>query len=382
MLIRMEETSQLPKKKWKLLGSESFLVYSEKVFLGISFVMVINKSSTIAEYWRVDNLIGNYGIQNTMIRNRFCEILQNLHFADNRKYNKTDKVFTMRPVIYYLHSKSSKVLSSKGAQRIDRQVMKFKDRFGIKQYIKSKPIKWGFKSWFYFSSKSGYLYQMDIYLGRQQTPEFSLGLGEEVVLQLTKDLEQWFCTVYFDNFLNSPKLIEKLFQKGIYSVGTVRANRKQMVNMINDKQTKRGDCEFPFSGNTMACKRMDTRSVLLLSYAFEGMNDILSVQRRQKRLKLRTQPLNPFLSSELIICHSFLPFIHSSVPCPKVVKLYNSGMGEIDLMDQRTAAYRLDRKSSVRFYLRILFDLMGIACVNYYLIYNMKHPNKLTIKTT
>ena len=84
MLIRMEETSQLPKKKWKLLGRESFLVYSEKVFLGISFVMVINKSSTIAEYWRVDNLIGNYGIQNTMIRNRFCEILQNLHFADQK----------------------------------------------------------------------------------------------------------------------------------------------------------------------------------------------------------------------------------------------------------------------------------------------------------
>ena len=47
-------------------------------------------------------------------------------------------------------------------------------------------------------------------------------------------------------------------------------------------------------------------------------------------------------------------------------------------MDQRTVAYRLDRKSSVRFYLRILFDLMDIPCVNSYLIYNMKHPNKLS----
>ena len=66
-------------------------------------------------------------------------------------------------------------------------------------------------------------------------------------------------------------------------------------------------------------------------------------------------------------------------PCPKVVKLYNSGMGGIDLMDQRTAAYRLDRKSSVRFYLRIFFDLMDIACANSYLIYNMLHPNKLSL---
>ena len=35
--------------------------------------------------------------------------------------------------------------------------------------------------------------------------------------------------------------------------------------------------------------------------------------------------------------------------------------------------------SSVRFYLRIFFDLIDIACVNSYLIYNMKHPNKLSL---
>ena len=106
---------------------------------------------------------------------------------------------------------------------------------------KIKINKWGFKFLF---SKSGYLYQMDIYLGRKQTPEFNLGLGEEVVLQLTKDLERSFCTVCFDNFFNSPMLIENLFQKGIYGIGTVRANRKQMAKMIDEKQIKRGDCEF------------------------------------------------------------------------------------------------------------------------------------------
>ena len=98
---------------------------------------------------------------------------------------------------------------------------------------------------------------MDIYLERKQTPKFNLGLGEDLVLQLTKDLERWFCAVYFDNFFNSPKLIEKLFQKDIYGIGTVQGNRKHMPKMINDKQMKRGDCKFLFSGNTMACKWMD-----------------------------------------------------------------------------------------------------------------------------
>ena len=58
------------------------------------------------------------------------------------------------------------------------------------------------------------------------------------------------------------------------------------------------------------------------------------------------------------------------VPCPKIVKLYNSGMDGVNVMDQRT---------SVRIYLHIFFDLIDIAYVNRYLIYNMKHPNKLSL---
>ena len=151
--------------------------------------------------------------------------------------------------------------------RIDEYMVKFKGRSRMKQYVKSKPIKWGLKLWFYCLSKSGYLYQMDIYLGRKQTSEFSLGLRGEVVLQLTKDLVRSFCTVYFDNLFTSSNLIEKLIQKRIYGIGTVWANWKQMPKMIDNKQMKREDCTFLFPGNTMACKWMDNRSVLLLSSA-------------------------------------------------------------------------------------------------------------------
>ena len=48
-----------------------------KAFLGQSFLMTINKLPRIVEYWRVDNLVHNDGIHNTVFR-RFCEIFQNL----------------------------------------------------------------------------------------------------------------------------------------------------------------------------------------------------------------------------------------------------------------------------------------------------------------
>ena len=71
-------------------NGRNFTVTKEKLktFLGSNFVIAINKLPTIAEYWREDNLTSNDDIQNTMIRNRFCEILQNPYFADNRKVDK------------------------------------------------------------------------------------------------------------------------------------------------------------------------------------------------------------------------------------------------------------------------------------------------------
>ena len=53
--------------------------------------------------------------------------------------------------------------------------------------------------------------------------------------------------------------------------------------------------------------------------------------------------------------------------------MFNQGIGGVDLVDQRTAAYHLDRKPSIRFYLRIFFDLVDVACVNAFIVYNMMH---------
>ena len=38
-------------------------------------------------------------------------------------------------------------------------------------------------------------------------------------------------------------------------------------------------------------------------------------------------------------------------PCPGVIKMCNQAMDGVDLVGKITAAYNLDRKSSVRFYL-------------------------------
>ena len=45
----------------------------------------------------------------------------------------------------------------------------------MKQHIRNKPVKWGFKLWCRCDAVSGYLYQFDMYTGRKSDTEHGLG---------------------------------------------------------------------------------------------------------------------------------------------------------------------------------------------------------------
>ena len=332
-------------------NGRNFITNSEemKAFIRVNYIMAVNKLPNISMCWNYEHFIGNTGIQNVFMRTRFQEILQNIHFADNSKNDSSDKGYKIRPIIEHLNKSFQNSYSDEPEQSIDEHMTKFKGRFSMRQYLKMKPIKW----WFRCASKNGYLYEFDLYLGRKQNVE--VNLGEGVVLQLSEKLKGTFCTIYIDNYFNSPRLINKLFHRDIYAIGTVRSNRKQMPKLKEDKKMLRGDADFQFSKNIICCKWYDNKAVLLLATDVEGMSGSSNVMRRMKGSSTKTP-----------------------VPCPNIIKIYNNGMGGVDLMDQKTAAYRFDRKSKFRFYLRIFFDLLDVALVNSHIVYS-KLGNELSL---
>ena len=55
-------------------------------------------------------------------------------------------------------------------------------------------------------------------------------------------------------------------------------------------------------------------------------------------------------------------------------------MDGVDLLNQKAAAYKLDRKSSgERYYLRLLFDLMDISVVNLHISYKELNPKEMKL---
>ena len=99
-----------------------------------------------------------------------------------------------------------------------------------KQYMKNKPIILGFKWWCRCCSKTGCLYEFDLYISKKEKTE--LGLGGKVVLDLSKKLDNTHCMLYFDNVFNSPTLVEKFFDWGIYCFGTIRSDRNMPITWL------------------------------------------------------------------------------------------------------------------------------------------------------
>lgn len=57
------------------------------------------------------------------------------------------------------------------------------------------------------------------------------------------------------------------------------------------------------------------------------------------------------------------------VTCAEVVMRYNKYMGGVDFMDQRKACYGVDPKAKIKYYMRLFFDILGIAMNKSYLMY-------------
>ena len=87
--------------------------------------MTLNQLPSIPVFWDCNYLVGNVVIQNISARTRYQVVLQNNHFADNTKQDKTDKGNKIR-IIDHLNKSFQPVFSSEREQFIDEYTTKFK----------------------------------------------------------------------------------------------------------------------------------------------------------------------------------------------------------------------------------------------------------------
>ncbi len=102
-------------------------------------------------------------------------------------------------------------------------MVRSKARFSFRQYIRNKPVKWGFKLW--CLSRNGYTSCFSVYRGKNGEVRTSNGLGYDVVVSLMKDYLSQGYSLYIDNFYTSPVLVSDFYGLGVDVTGTLDITR-------------------------------------------------------------------------------------------------------------------------------------------------------------
>lgn len=261
-------------------------------------------------------------LKNSMRLNRFETILHHIHFNDNLQIDRSDKLYKLRPVIDTLNDRFRKHGGLEENISIEESMIPYYGKHYAKQYIKGKPIRFGFKNWA-FCTSSGYMVSFDINTGKSQdnTKARGFGLGGDIVLQLLEKSEilpNNGYKLYFDNYFTSLQLLEHLSENKICATGTIRKNRT-------------GRCPFPQKNYW---KLQDTGT-----YKFVAKDDTLLVQWKDN--KVVTVASN-FEKDEIVNTTRWCRTSKSKkrVPQPKLIANYNKGMEGVDKMDDLIALYR------------------------------------------
>uniref|UniRef100_A0A8C6TQ61 PiggyBac transposable element-derived protein domain-containing protein n=1 Tax=Neogobius melanostomus TaxID=47308 RepID=A0A8C6TQ61_9GOBI len=333
----------------QLIGSSINTDASEiKAFIGMKLMMGVVKMPAVENYWATDTRYDK--VADVMPLKRYKCLSRMLHCQDNMSSDSSeDRLVKIRP--------------SENQFSIDEMMVPYKGKKAgsLRQYLPSKPKKWGFKI-FVRAGVSGFVYDFMVYTGKSTFDGASLdkefGLGGNVVLQLCRTIRNPSnCVVYFDNFFTSLRLITHLKESmGLRSLGTIRKNRLMGCTLEEDRDLlRRGRGSFDFRVDNDAklavVKWADNKTVTLVS-SCASVSPVGQVRRYSKEEKKK-------------IC----------VPCPKIVSEYNTHMGGVDLADMMIALYRTPAKSH-RWYLAIFWQMVDIAVNNAWLLHR-RHAAQL-----
>lgn len=110
----------------------------------------------------------------------------------------------------------------------DEQLVTFSGRCLFRQYIPSKPRKYGIKVWAACDSTNYYVTNLQVYTGKDEDEPTESNQGKRVVLDLTQNLSLSGRNITTDNFFTSLDLAKELERKQMTLLGTIRKNRREL----------------------------------------------------------------------------------------------------------------------------------------------------------
>ena len=188
-------------------GWEDVSAEEMQSFVGIQLAMGIVRLPSMHDYWSTNPILSAPGIVKGMGRNRFRSILSHLHLNDNsRMPGRTDpgydKLYKVRSLLEKIRLNSQASYQPHQQLAVYEAMILFKGHSMTKQYLPLKPIKRGYKMWCLCDSSNGYMYNMSLYTGADDSSKAD-SLSSRVVQHLVQPLYNANHHIYMDNYFSS-----------------------------------------------------------------------------------------------------------------------------------------------------------------------------------
>ncbi|XP_028658906.1 piggyBac transposable element-derived protein 2-like [Erpetoichthys calabaricus] len=334
-----------------------------KVFLGILIITGYHKVPSEADYWSdAEDLVVPI-VKNAMSRNRFQKLKSYIHFVDNSTADSNigDQSFKVKPLFELLNENFCKFGYFTPNISIDEMIVKYYGRNSLKQFIKGKPIRFGYKYWAICSSE-GYCYTFSLYCGKETTAT-DVPLGSRVVLNAVQHIaDPSSYALYFDNFFTNMDLLSQLADRGFRATATIRENRiNRTCPMKSSKEMKksdRGASEYVYDRTSeVLLVRWHDNNIVTVATNHDSIELLHDVKRRVKGQKEK-----------------------STVKMPNLIYNYNVYMGGVDHHDWLVSKYCVSIRGK-KWYWPLFTRCIDMAIVNAWILHKSIHGgNAISLK--
>ena len=136
---------------------------------------------------------------------------------------------------------------------IDEMLLKFRGGCSFRQYMQSKPCRFGIKFWILADAENHHCYNASPNLG-EKGDKIVTNLGATVVKKLVEPIHNTSRIITCDRYLTGVELFEHLLKVKLTSVGTVMPNRKHLPIALTTKRNREiNSTLFTFKDSVTMC---------------------------------------------------------------------------------------------------------------------------------
>lgn len=314
-----------------------------KAFIGLLYLAGVYRNCrlNLEDLWG-SNCDGIETFKLTMSLSRFRFIMRCIRFDDRETRvdrKKLDRLCPVREIFEQFVENCKKCYSLGANVVVDEKLEAFRGKCLFRQYLPSKPAKYGIKIFALVDSRIFYTSNLEIYAGVQpQGPFAKSNKTVDIVKRLTAPIVNTGRNITADNWFSDVTLLKDLADTKLSFVGTLKKNKWQIPSELkNITRRDEGSSVFAFrkEGTMVSYVPKKKRNVILISSLhFNGSIDEESGNYKK----------------------------------PEIITFYNKTKGGVDTVDKLCATYNVAR-STRRWPNVIFFSMLNVMGINAQIIF-------------